>query len=405
MTSDNINDRLDRFKDLIATPSERPRPNLPERYHRLAESMGGKLVHAEAGIYCLVQTVYPYGYRFGEVMLEKPPDSLAHPRSAFSTYDEPGEVDPRSLLFFDTETTGLGGAGTVAFLIGCGSLTDEGFEVRQYLLPDYSDEAAMLEAVLEEISGGKVMVSYNGLAFDMAVIRDRMIINRVAKDVEPAGHLDLLHPTRRLFRRRLRDCTLTNIERELFQYYRENDIPGYLIPSVYFSWVSDETIDFMNDVLEHNRQDIFALHFLTGMIAGAFQTDGEILDEIDDVYSLSRVYGRRKEHDRVLDILKRIDADVVGDLTEDILLYQSLALKRAGKWENAVTIWEQLSLSDSREGYEANVELAKYFEHRAKEHRKAYEFALRAENRCPEGTTHKNLLKKRLLRLQNRLKS
>ena len=43
--------------------------------------------------------------------------------------------DPRRALFLDTETTGLsGGAGTVAFLVGVGRFTPEGFLLRQRIM-------------------------------------------------------------------------------------------------------------------------------------------------------------------------------------------------------------------------------------------------------------------------------
>ena len=41
----------------------------------------------------------------------------------------PEALDPRKILYLDTETTGLGGSGTVAFLVGMGYLSDDGFEV------------------------------------------------------------------------------------------------------------------------------------------------------------------------------------------------------------------------------------------------------------------------------------
>lgn len=50
----------------------------------------------------------------------------------------PQPFDPTRILYLDTETTGLsGGAGTVAFLIGVGHLTEDGFELRQLVMRDY----------------------------------------------------------------------------------------------------------------------------------------------------------------------------------------------------------------------------------------------------------------------------
>ena len=51
----------------------------------------------------------------------------------------PVDFDPRRILYLDTETTGFAGAGTVAFLVGLGSLEEDGFTVRQYLMRDYPE--------------------------------------------------------------------------------------------------------------------------------------------------------------------------------------------------------------------------------------------------------------------------
>jgi uncharacterized protein YprB with RNaseH-like and TPR domain len=279
MNSDNLKNKLRRFDSHIQPAGKRSETApAPDHYQLMAEHLGGELVSNYAGVYCLVRTRYSRQYRHGA--LELAPDRSLRPltRSAFTVQAQPGRVDPSSLLFLDTETTGLGGAGAVAFLVGCGSLVDNEFEVRQYLIPDYSDETAVLEAVLTELGEDKTVVTYNGAAFDLPLLRGRMIVNRVARDIPTADHIDLLHSARRLFRRRLADCTLTNVERELFDFHRDDDVPGYLIPSIYFDWLSERRLDNMVGVLEHNRLDIVSLWFLVNHIARAFESDGASLD-------------------------------------------------------------------------------------------------------------------------------
>ena len=57
-------------------------------------------------------------------------------------------------VFIDLETTGLsGGAGTVAFLVGCGYFDLGAFQVRQFLLTSYAAERALLAAVAEFFDG------------------------------------------------------------------------------------------------------------------------------------------------------------------------------------------------------------------------------------------------------------
>ena len=254
----------------------------PTRYNDLASALSGKLILGNSGAYCLVTTYYPATHRHGSIDMPSS-NSECYPLSAFTVHEEPGQVAGPSLLFLDTETTGLGGTGTVPFLVGVGAVREQGFEIRQYIIPDYSDEATMLEAILEELSIEHTLVTYNGSAFDLPLIRDRFIINRVARDIKVSGHLDLLHSTRRLFKRRIKDCSLVNVERELFGFYREDDVPGYLIPSIYFDWLSTEDASPLVAVLKHNRLDILSLHFLAAEINRIFQTEGESLKDGNDL--------------------------------------------------------------------------------------------------------------------------
>ena len=404
MGTDDTRDRLDRVRQFVVSDQKLPKKKSPpSRYQKMADTLRGTLVETSSGVFCRVTHIYPHGHVFGDSALESADISGRVPLASFAAEEREGQAVLGDLVFFDLETTGLGGAGAVAFLAGCGSLTPEGFEIRQYLLPDYDDETALLEHLLGELTDKKTIVSYNGTAFDLNLIRDRMIINRVAREVPSAGHIDLLHSARRLFKRRLGDCTLTNVEREIFGFYREDDIPGYLIPSVYFDWLGTENLAAMEAVLEHNRLDILALYFLLRKVAGIFETDGSELDHVQDLYSLSRVYGRRRRLEKVTDMYGRLDTENPAFLDEDIRWYHSIAFKRSGDWEQAVRLWQNLSDSDSREGYLANVELAKYFEHRAIDLSQAEACARRARRICPDSVRERTLLETRLRRLAAKL--
>jgi hypothetical protein len=235
MNSKKLQNKLNRFESQLARgPSSLARvKKQPDRYRRLAKLVRGELIDGPAGCYCLVRSFHPFGHKFGSATLKPNSCDKGIPLSAVQVEDSGQYISPEKLIYIDTETTGLGGAGTVAFLVGCGFLVEGGFEIRQYLLPDYSDEAEMLEALLEEMNSGFSAVTYNGAAFDLPLMRDRMIVNRVARELPLERNLDLLAPTRRLFKRRLQSCTLVNIERELFDFHRVGDVPGYLIPAIY----------------------------------------------------------------------------------------------------------------------------------------------------------------------------
>ena len=404
MGNDRLADRLDRIKHLVAKPTVDSKPvAAPARYERLADTVGGKLIFAPSGCFLRVESVCPFGFEFGSVKLHHPENVASVAVSSYTALECEGEAPLTDLLFIDTETTGLGGAGAVPFLIGCGSLTGAGFEIRQYLLPDYSDEAALLEQVLAELGRDKTLVSYNGAAFDLNLIRDRFIVNRVAREVPCSGHFDLLHPARRLFKRRLSDCSLTSIEREVFGYYRCDDVPGHLIPSIYFDWLQTESTDFLPAVLEHNKLDIISLYFLLLHLDHIFRTDGAVLDYADDLYSLSRVYGRRKRHQKVIANFVTLQKNPGPPLTDEVLLFHSMAYKRQGDWAGAVEIWHKLADSTGPEAVAAALELAKHYEHRARDCGRALDYTRKAQLSAGLGDRQGESLNRRLARLRRKL--
>ncbi|HET6782784.1 MAG TPA: exonuclease, partial [Pseudoxanthomonas sp.] len=85
------------------------------------------------------------GLRLIESRLPMPAPENALSLAFAKRHDE--AVDPRALLFFDTETTGLaGGTGTRAFMIGAAdwhidSRHGDGLRVRQLLMTTMSAEA------------------------------------------------------------------------------------------------------------------------------------------------------------------------------------------------------------------------------------------------------------------------
>jgi uncharacterized protein YprB with RNaseH-like and TPR domain len=405
LNSDHLINRLGRIKNLVAQPQPKKALQAPStRYRRLADAVNGEVVTAPAGAYCRVTRTYPFGHRFGEARLDLPEPGACVQIASYTPLECEGETALSDLLFVDTETTGLGGSGAVAFLIGCGSLKSQGFEIRQYLLPDYSDEAAMLEQVLAELHERRTLVSYNGAAFDLNLIRDRFIVNRVARDVPCAGHFDLLHSVRRLFKRRINECTLTNVEREVFGYCRTNDIPGHLIPSIYFDWLQTDSTDSFPAVLDHNRQDILSLYFLLLKIDQVFRSEGTVLDYAEDVYSLSRVYGRRKRPWNIITNFESLEKSALHPLDNEVIWFHSLAYKRQGEWSRAVELWRQLVDSPGPEVYPAALELAMYFEHQVRDFSQALDFSLKAQRVGPPTGRQGRLLEKRLSRLRKKRK-
>ena len=170
-----------------------------------------------------------------------------------------GSID--RLLFFDLETTGLsGGAGTVAFLAAFGRYEPPGeIRITQYLLLDYPGEPDFLECVVAEFAATATpfMVSYNGKSFDSQILKTRLLMNGIRPP--EYRHADLLHPARRLWKRKLPDCSQATIEVEVLGLDRSGDVSGAMALDIWFSFLRDgETGDLLS-ICEHNAKDIAGL--------------------------------------------------------------------------------------------------------------------------------------------------
>src|SRR5207302_806542 len=140
-------------------------------------------------------------------------------------------------LFLDTETTGLaGGPGTYAFLVGAGWIEGDAFVVTQHFMRDLDEEPALLAALapLLERAGG--VVTFNGSGFDLPLLETRFVLAR-RRWPATLPHLDLLRPSRRVWTGCLDDCRLGTLERDVLGLSREEDVPGAVIPSLYFDWL------------------------------------------------------------------------------------------------------------------------------------------------------------------------
>ena len=276
------------------------------------------------------------------------------------------EMSLKQTLFFDTETTGLaGGAGTVPFLIGLGFFTDKHFVVEQYFMRDYSDERAVLSAVADRFSQFDTIASYNGKCYDMNILSSRFVLSRMNSNALQKPHLDLLFAARRFWRRRLSDCSLGSVERQIIGFHRRDDVPGFLIPSLYFEYLRTKDARPLSPVFTHNQWDIISLAALAIRFQTILEDPKLHIQHPSDWMSLGRIY---ENHE----MLEQAAAAYRTSLTflespeeqEESLTCLGLAWKRSGRFEKAAEVWKHMikHLPYRQMPYE---ELAKYYEHRA----------------------------------------
>lgn len=196
---------------------------------------------------------------------------------AFAKRDD--AVDPRDLLFFDTETTGLaGGTGTRAFQIGAADwhrhpVHGDGLRVRQLLITTLAAEPLMLRAFAGWLAPTTVLSSYNGRCYDSPLLKTRYRLARMGDPITPLDHVDLLFPTRRRYRGVWENCRLATIERELLKIVREDDLPGSEAPAAWLSYLRGGSSSLLRRVCAHNHQDVVTLARLMLRLVAAHAED------------------------------------------------------------------------------------------------------------------------------------
>jgi len=300
-------------------------------------------------------------------------------------------ADPRSVIFLDTETTGLsGGAGTVAFLVGVGRWSGSGFAVEQYLMRDYNEERAMLLGLRESLADAQVLVTFNGKAFDIPLLQSRFVLARQPWPLAGVMHLDLLHPARRIWKLRLGSCSLANLESQILDIEREGDIPGHLIPQVYFRYVRTRNPQGLGSILSHNRQDIETLARLTLRLGRIFS--GQASEELApvDLFSAGRYAHALGETELAV---RWNETALLRGLPEDREVEAKKAkaarLKEQRKYSEAAELWRDLNEQSEEFLEDVHEELAIYHEHRKGDLEEALNLSERALAHLQDETAQK----------------
>ena len=292
------------------------------------------------------------------------------PHDLLATLGEMPSSAPENWAFLDTETTGLSGSiGTCAFLVGVGRITKEGFRVRQFFMRGYGEEASLLDSLARHLKNFQVLITYNGAAFDQPLLESRYRLNRAPSPFARLPHLDLLHGARRLWKLRFDSCRLVDLENQVLGFERQGDIPGAMIPYVYFEYLRTKWIERLVPVFHHNQLDILTLACLTGIVPNAFN-DAASCTNAAELTGIARWLKQTGDTDRALPLFKRA---VESGLPDDLLfrtLWDIAKLDPAAAKE----IWTDLAASRNPYRVKALTELAKHAEHTEQNHSAALQF-------------------------------
>ncbi len=337
----------------------------------------GRAVQTELGAHWEIERRWPAHHRHGSAdvgaLADLPPDLLA------VLDEEAAGCPPEQWVFLDTETSGVsGGSGTFAFLVGTGHATPQGFVVRQFFMREHGEEPSLLHALARHLESFRVVVTYNGKAFDLPLLETRYRLARQRPPFAHLTHVDLLHSARRLWRLALESCRLMELEARILGFERQDDPGGAAVPRLYLEFLRTGNFRPLVPVFSHNAFDILSLACLTAIVPAAFR-DPSRLTNPAEMAALARYFQREG---RLEEALVLLDEALRRTLPEEMLweaLWQAAEMERKlGRADAAVARWSELSTIRNPYQAQALEKLAIHYERHEKNAALALEMALAA---------------------------
>jgi len=190
-----------------------------------------------------------------------PTDDLSEPLQALV------RAPPTAVRYLDIETCGL--AGEPLFLVGLMRYDGTTLRVDQFLARDYSEEQAILHQFWAEAGRAACLVTFNGKTFDLPTIAARSAACGLLRVPELPVHVDLLHESRRRWKRAVPNCRLQTLEEWICGRRRFGDIAGCDIPAAYHEFVRAlragdavrraRSLRRLQTILHHNALDLVTM--------------------------------------------------------------------------------------------------------------------------------------------------
>ena len=226
----------------------------------------------------------------------------------------------------------------------------------------------MLYELAARFEKSGAIVTYNGSSFDLPLLEGRFNFWRLDPSFRELPHLDLLWPTRAVFKQRIQSCSLANVEEQLLRIARVEDLPGAEVPEVYFEYLRSGFSPRLHAVFEHNRLDVVSLFVYALWLDSRTHPQNPTLESPDDLQALARYWYRHRHHDPALRALDEATARVLDlDQAASVHRLRGHVLKRVRDYENAHVEWEKAAQTSPGDNSIAE-ELAKHLEHRRRDY-------------------------------------
>ncbi len=163
---------------------------------------------------------------------------------------------PEDWAFMDIETLGLFARPVI--LIGLGMIEGQELVIHQWLVRQIEEEASALMEYYRLVQRARILITYNGQRFDIPYLQDRWSYYGIQAPLKLLS-LDMLYPSRSLWKNTLPNCKLQTLESALLKKERCDDVPGAMVPEFYHAYLESCNPGPLVPIITHNQTDIASL--------------------------------------------------------------------------------------------------------------------------------------------------
>lgn len=362
----------------------------------------GDYEETEFGEIFISTSRFPFEHRHGIMDLNPDYD----PRHIFewAKISESSSRSPSQVIFIDTETTGLaGGTGTFAFMAGIGFFEEDGFQLRQIFMRDPGEEKAMLAYIESILARFSLIVSFNGKGFDVPILKTRFELNLFPDPFLEHSHVDVLHLARRIWKMRLPNRSLKELETQILGFERtEEEIPRWLVPQLYVDYLHSQDARSLKGVFYHNAMDIVSLAALYKHLAIFTQNPLSLERKKSlDMAALARLYEDFDHIDEAVELYNAsLDAGLPDEHIVSTLSRFGHLFRQQKKWSEAIRVWEK---AVDHGHIPSAIDLAKAYEHHLSQFENAKMWTIKCQQMVELSTLRKFEKRKLSKELEKRI--
>lgn len=206
-------------------------------------------------------------------------EELSKTNPVYSKIEE--YYDPRDIIMFDIETTGLSASSSFIYLIGVNYYKDGTWHITQYFNDDGRSEPQIIETFMEFILDYKYLLTFNGNTFDIPYVSKRL------ESINDHFHMNIRDNFSRLTKIDLykmirpykASLGLSNLKQKTIERFvglnRIDQMNGGQLIEVYFDYLSTDDARSKSLVLQHNRDDMDGMFYLADILALKALSEGE----------------------------------------------------------------------------------------------------------------------------------